>query len=260
MSPPVHPEAGSRIDRIRARFGSRLTGIVLALAIEVLLVLVLTTLAPDIVYKAEPPTSVFQMSPEPQAEPSPDKAAEPSEARETAQAKQQQAPQPPTPQTAAPIQAPMPVPIISLSRDAMAAADISKLPPNPAPAAKAGKAMMGPPDTGTPGDTPRISGSGPNGEPLYRAAWYREPYDDETRGYLSTSQGPGWALINCRTVADFRIEDCYMIDEYPAGSNIARSVIAASWQFLVRPPRVGGVSQVGAWVQIRFIYGIRERR
>ena len=258
MSPPVHPQAGSWIDRIRARFGSRLGGIVLAVAIEILLVLLLTTLAPDIVRKAEPPATVFQMSPEPAAEPSPEQAAEPSDAHETARTKQEQAPQRPAPQPASPVQAPIPAPIISMSRDAMAAADISKLPPSPNPPVNKGKAMMGPPDTGTPGDTPRISGSGPNGEPLYRAAWYREPYDDETKGYLSTAQGPGWALINCRTVANFRIEDCYKIDEYPAGSNIARSVIAASWQFLVRPPRVGGVSQVGAWVQIRFYYGIRR--
>lgn len=114
---------------------------------------------------------------------------------------------------------------------------------------------MGPPDTSMRvQDTPRVSGSGPNGEPLYAASWYREPYDDELSGYLSTASGPGWGLIACRTAPDYRVEDCVEIDEYPAGSNIARSVLAAAWQFRVRPPRIGGQAKIGEWVRIRIDY------
>ena len=117
---------------------------------------------------------------------------------------------------------------------------------------------MGPPDTGTPGDTPRVGGSGPNGEPLYAAAWYREPYESELSGYLSTASGPGWGLIACRTAPDFRVEDCVALGESPTGSNIARAVLAAAWQFRVRPPRIGGRSMVGEWVRIRIDYGLRR--
>jgi protein TonB len=148
-------------------------------------------------------------------------------------------------------------PLIPLSRTQMAQLDISKLPRAPAkPGAASGP--MGPPDLGVPGDTPRAGGSGPHGEKLYAAAWYREPYDDELRGYLSTADGPGWATIACRTVPDFRVDDCVGIDEYPSGSNIQRSVLAAAWQFQVRPPRLGGVSKVGEWVRIRITYDIRR--
>ncbi|MFM5950623.1 MAG: hypothetical protein ACKOPM_15575, partial [Novosphingobium sp.] len=119
--------------------------------------------------------------------------------------------------------------------------------------------MMGPPNLGVPGDSKRV-GTAPGGQPMYAAAWYREPYDDELRGYLSTAQGPGWALIACRTAPNFRVEDCVGLDEYPDGSNLQRAVLAAAWQFQVRPPRIGGVSQVGAWVRIRIDYTERRSR
>jgi protein TonB len=146
-------------------------------------------------------------------------------------------------------------PLIRLSPREMATADIAALPKRPGPANAANLPKMGPVDTGPPvSDTPRVSGSGPNGEPLYAASWYREPYDDELRGYLSTASGPGWGLIACRTAPDYRVEDCVKVDEYPTGSNIARAVLAAAWQFRVRPPRIGGQPKIGEWVRIRIDY------
>ena len=117
---------------------------------------------------------------------------------------------------------------------------------------------MGPVDTGSPGDSKRV-GTAPGGQAMYAAAWYREPYADELAGYLSTADGPGWALIACRTAPEWRVEDCVALDEYPNGSNISRAVLAASWQFQVRPPRLGGVYKVGEWVRIRIDYTIRRR-
>ena len=139
---------------------------------------------------------------------------------------------------------------IPLSRNQMAAADIGRLPTGPTAPSGRGS-IMGPPDIGTAGDTQRVGGVGPNGEPLYAASWYREPYDSELRGYLSTASGPGWGLIACRTVPDFRVDDCVGLDEFPSGSNITRAALAAAWQFRVRPPRLGGQPQVGEWVRIR---------
>ena len=107
-------------------------------------------------------------------------------------------------------------------------------------------------------DTEQV-GTAPNGEPLYAAAWYREPSNDELRGYLSTASGPGWGLIACRTAPDYRVEDCVGLDEYPSGSQINRAVLAAAWQFRVRPPRRGGQLLVGSWVRIRIDYGTGRR-
>ncbi|HEY5722094.1 MAG TPA: hypothetical protein VIT45_07210 [Allosphingosinicella sp.] len=101
-------------------------------------------------------------------------------------------------------------------------------------------------------------GTAPNGEPLYAAAWYREPEDKMLGDYLSTARGPGWGLIACRTASGFRVVDCVGIDEYPRGSQIMRSVLAAAWEFRVRPPQRGGVPLVGAWVRIRIDYSIRR--
>lgn len=118
----------------------------------------------------------------------------------------------------------------------------------------------GPADTGARGgaDSQRIAGSGPNGEPLYAAKWYREPTDDEFRGYFSRVSGPGWALINCRTEPEFRVDRCVLVDEWPDRSNMGSAVLAAAWQFRVRPPRVGGRSLVGEWVRIRIDYMINR--
>jgi protein TonB len=121
---------------------------------------------------------------------------------------------------------------------------------------------MGPADTGNPrnaGDSERV-GTAPNGEPLYAARWYREPTDQELSGYLSTANGPGVALIACRTVPDYYVDDCVLESESPPGSMMGRAVLAAAWQFRVRPARVGGREQVGSWVRIRITYSVGKAR
>ena len=105
------------------------------------------------------------------------------------------------------------------------------------------------------GDSKRIAGSGPHGEALYAAQWYpHEPYPDELRGYLSLVDAPAWALINCKTEPEFRVDQCVLVDQWPDGSNIGRAVLAAAWEFKVRAPRVGGRTMVGEWVRIRIDY------
>lgn len=231
----------------------RAAGVALALVLEAGLILLLLTLgrsAAGVREAAEALTTVdFAPEPEPSAAPEPEREVQASALPRAVPSRPPD--QPPAPQ-------PMPTP----------AAVIPVAPPTqaPQPAAPRIKAVVraddsgpsGPPNRPRSGDSERIGTAG-NGEPLYRARWYREPTDQELRGYLSTASGPGYALINCRTVEGFRVEDCELIDEYPSGAQIGRAVMAAAWQFRVRPPQLGGRPLVGAWVRIRISYEIVRR-
>ncbi|WP_414902158.1 hypothetical protein ACMT1E_02925 [Sphingomonas flavalba] len=259
MPQPVSANAESFIGRLRAGARKRATGIILTLFVELLLCLALLTLAPPLSRQQDSGTAVKlfnlpaaqEAAPEPAASPESRRAAEQQEqAPETAA---EEAP----PQPAAAPERPVLSPFIPLTRDQLVVADIGAMEARP-PATAPARPLAGPPNTARPGDTPRVPGAGPNGEPLYAAAWYREPYDDELSGYLATASGPGWGLIACRTAPNFRVEDCVALDEYPERSNIARAVLAAAWQFKVRPPQIGGRPQVGEWVRIRIDYGIRR--
>ncbi|WP_431470220.1 hypothetical protein [Sphingosinithalassobacter sp. LHW66-3] len=251
-----------RIDRDALREGLRRRGpgFVLALLVEGLLALLLLTIVPQITRDEVPVMEVFSVDPgsegasAPEPEPQPESA--PAEAAE-------QVPEPPVPEPQvdsaptpleriAPHPVPSPPPLIRLDPDAMASADIAR--PRAAAPSRAAPRVSGPPNPGPRpgwGDTPRAEGSGPNGEPLYAAAWYREPYESEMRGYLQTVQGQGYGVIACRTVPEYRVEDCVPVTEYPEGSGYLRAVLAMAWQFRVRPPRLGGQLRYGEWVRIR---------
>jgi protein TonB len=230
----------------------------LTLLLEGLLVYLLLTLSTSIVHRPDDVLAVFDVAGPKSETPAEDKA-EPEqkpEAKKPQPARQPPTPQPPQPQPDTPQPAsPIPPAIIPMSRDQMASANIGALPR--APAAPAPRAF-GPVDSGgAPGDSAMV-GNAPNGEPMYAASWYREPSSDELRGYLSTAQ-PGWGLIACRTVAEYRVEDCVGLDEYPNSSGLNRAILAAAWQFRVRPPRVGGKVKVGEWVRIRIDYNMRRK-
>ncbi|QSB45757.1 hypothetical protein IDJ81_06600 [Tsuneonella flava] len=252
-------EIGERIDDRWPGVRRRATGLGLALAIEGGIIALLLTLGVASHRQAEMSETLVSVAF------GPDKAKDtpkPREPEKTAKSAPRVAsntpvvpqPTPPQPQ-AVPIPNPAPTTppaaLIPLTRDQMAGSNISnikpKLPTGPP------DRSMGPPNTGSSGDTPRV-GTTAGGQPLYAAAWYREPYPDELNGYLSTASSPGWALINCQTVRNYRVENCVLEDEWPNGAGIGRAVLAAAWQFRVRPPRVGGVSQVGDWVRIRITY------
>lgn len=254
-----------RLQRLRANLGPRAGAILLTLLLELLLALVLLTLKPEFSQPGEnESTTVFTMDAESPAPP--EAPAEPaSEPRPVTPPAETSEPQPDRPDSppsdTPPVEAPtaLPPPIITLPREQMASADIARPPAPAAPPAR--RPTYGPVDSGPSGppDTERV-GTAPNGQPLYAAAWYREPYDSELRGYLSTASGPGWGLIACRTVANYRVEDCVGLGESPEGSQITRAVLAAAWQFKVRPPRLGGEYRVGEWVRIRIDYGVQRRR
>ena len=256
----------SLIERFRAGFGRRAVGITVALALEVLILLLLLTLGQSQAGRpvSEPALTTFDARSAAPPEPEPD----PNEAEESRPAPPQQEAAEPVEQEAAPSPQPVPIRIPRPQPTIPAVTPPPRQPAAPAEAPPRPRAVLGPVQGPPAGPADRGAGAGadsevvgtaPDGEPLYAAAWYRKPYDDELSGYLSTAQGPGWGLIACKTAPEWRVEDCVALEESPRGSNIARSALAAAWQFKVRPPRVGGQSLVGSWVRIRIDYGIRSR-
>ena len=142
------------------------------------------------------------------------------------------------------------LPLLVLDHAALAAADISKL------GTAAGKAPATETASGSaPGDTERV-GTAPNGEPMYAAEWVREPTHAELAAYLPPSMpdGGGAGLVACKMIDHFHVENCAEIGDRPRGSHLARAVRLAAWQFLVRPPRVGGKVLEGGWVRIEITY------
>jgi len=151
-----------------------------------------------------------------------------------------------TPPLPVPTESPLPaLNLIPLTREQMASADIGRMP-------RRGPAAGPPAPQG--GAEAAGGGDGPGGAHLYAAEWVREPTNAEMATYIPRGANtPGaWAMIACRTVDRFRVEDCREMAESPPGSGLARGLRQASWQFLVRPPRVNGQPLVGSWVRIRF--------
>lgn len=98
-------------------------------------------------------------------------------------------------------------------------------------------------------------GEGSGGKRLYNAEWYREPTNSELNGYLPANAPPdGWGMVACRTIDDYRVDNCRSLGESPLGSGFARALRLAAWQFRIRPPRLGGKPLVGEWVRIRITY------
>ena len=236
----------------------RAGGLALALALEVALFLALLTLGVIAPPEKKDPVALttvdFAPEPQPSEEaPEPDRPAKPSALPRPAPAP---APQPDQPrEITPPIPLPPPAAVLPVAR--------SEAPPPSGPKIKAvvrgdAQGPAAPAGSGASADSQRV-GTRPNGEPVYGARWYREPTDGELRGYLSTASGPGWAIITCRTAPGYRVEDCELEDEYPSGAQIGRAVMAAAWQFQVRPPQIGGRVLVGEWVRIRITYEVRRK-
>ncbi len=239
-------------------FKRRIVGLSIALAIEALLLLLLISIGYGIGSDDNDGDALVTFSAQDFAEDTP--ADEPDPAPTETEPVNAVPPIQPLPESVEPaiepipdlvtptIIVPVPVPLPDL---AAAPQPVQPAPPRAASPPR----NYGPPGGGSSGprDSRRV-GTASNGEPLYAARWFREPTDQELAGYLSTASGPGSALIECRTVPDFRVEDCNLLGEVPQGSQIGRAVLAAAWQFRVRPARVGGRSQIGSWVRIRIDY------
>ncbi len=244
----------------------KLASLAIALALEALILLVLLTLGVNIAGEEDSKEKVTTFKSVEFA--APPKPEEPPAEASAEQTPQENTPVPQTPEVMRPSPLalnPQPAPQQPPTPPTPPQPDPPK--PQPATPAKIGArirpgAGYGPADTGNPrtaGDSEQV-GTMANGEPLYAARWYREPTDDELGGYLSTAKGPGYALIACKTVSGYYVEDCQLLGEGPQGSQMGRAVMAAAWQFRVRPARVGGREQFGSWVRIRIDYTIRKAK
>ena len=243
---------------LRSERGRRLVGLVAALLIEAILLIVLLTLNMQNEPAAAPGSLTvvdLKAQNEPTEEPEkpeqqPSDTPQPSEQPAETEDRPVEHPEPVQPDAVAPAPA-IPQPVISTPFKLPAPKE-----PERTAKADAPKQVYGPVDTGSQSGIPdsKVVGHAPNGEPLYAARWYREPYYGELSGYLSTANGPGWGLIACKTAPKFRVVDCVPIEESPRGSMINRAILAAAWQFRVRPPMLGGKPQIGSWVRIRIDY------
>jgi protein TonB len=171
------------------------------------------------------------------------RAKSPAKAKQAAKA----APARPRSAPPAPVPPPNPVPsvpdypILRITPDEMASLDNTMRTQRSADAS-AGSQGSGQADAAK-------AGTGPQGQQLYAAEWYREPTEAELRFYMPKNV-IGYGTIGCRTVARFHVEDCVILTESPRGSGLGYAVSQAAWQFLVRPPRINGRYQVGEWVRI----------
>lgn len=234
--------------RERPSLSRRTASFLLALAIELLLLLAFLTLD----FREKKPEfrggtlSTFDIS----AESEQDRSAAPNKKQDEQVAQTRPPrPSPPVPKPAVKLRTPY-LDMLEVTQEVYRASDISKLGSNAPGYVK--KADAG---GSSAGDSKRV-GTGPNGQPLYAAEWYREPTNAELGGYLPKTmpEKGGWGLIACKTAPNYRVIDCVELDQSPAGSHLASAVRQAAWQFKVRPPRIGGKPLVGEWVQILIDY------
>jgi len=230
------PETSSDWRRPSPR--QRALAITLALCAELIFVILFLGLAPKLIEQVEAPGNplTFDLAPPaPQAKTAPRPKAK-AKASKSAIAPPQRQPLPPATPLAE-------SPLVELSKEDLAASDISNLGTRGDSAAGNSALAMGP-------------GEGPGGRQLYKAEWVVEPTNAQLAGYMPEGIDVGSsAEIACKTVENYRVENCRLLSESPMGSGLARAMRLAAWQFKVRPPRIDGKPLVGAWVRIHFDWG-----
>ncbi|MEH3047148.1 hypothetical protein [Sphingomonas adhaesiva] len=156
-------------------------------------------------------------------------------------------PQPPAPTP------PLVLPgVMILSQSDYAASDVSRI-KGTAPARS-----TDPDETTQTADSAPI-GRGPGNAAVYAGDWVRRPTAAEMHPYLSKRARTGIGVILCRTAPRNRVDDCREVGETPPGTGLAGTARQAAFQFLIRPPSIGGKPVIGAWVQITYDFTLIER-
>lgn len=228
----------------------------LVVVLHLLLLSMLLRLAPPAPDKKQPLVTVVDLIPAAPIAPTRTPAAKARQDQSTASRKEEAPTATVLPEKLPPPASSIWSQVIPLTREQMASADIARFPPRRA-AEKGNELAEASADGGGETDDATGPGTGPNGETLYNARWYRRPTDAELAFYLPPGRPPtGWGMIACQTMPGYRVENCQEIGQSPAGSGLAGAVRQAAWQFRVMPPRIGGKVMVGAWVRIRIDYTV----
>jgi protein TonB len=241
--------------RYRPDWRQRAPALLLALAAAGLILLALMRLGllPSPIRPPESELNTFNVSPPSPTAGGATKPPDPAKAATERAAPPPAAPPPPPPvPRPADIAAPVFPDILILRGDKFARSDIGRLPTE---ARGSGETAASGADTAS----AYGPGEGPGGERLFNAEWQVEPTNAQLTGYLPPTGAPpgSWATIACRTIERYEVENCRALSEFPVGSGLARAMRQAAWQFRVRPPRIGGRPQIGAWVRIRITFGTR---
>ena len=238
-------------DPNRASKRRRAMSFSLAIAAHILIIFLLLRLAPQLdPRKVEQPHPVtFQMIPDADNREKP--ATQAKAVAKVKQATSGRVAHATSPTPPPPAKAPPPPVDLSLfgDRSLFAASDIGKI--HNAPSENEGEGE----GSGKDSAAAYGPGAGPGGQRYYQVEWYKEPTHAQLVHYLpANAPGDGWGEIACRTIENYHVDNCRAIGESPLGSGYARSLREAAWQFLVRPPRVGGKRLIGSWVNIRITW------
>jgi len=104
-------------------------------------------------------------------------------------------------------------------------------------------------------------GEGPGGQRLYDAELVRALPPGALAAYMPGGKlVAGWGMIACRMTKTYEVENCRVLSESPMGSGFGSALRQASWQFRIRPPRIGSQTVNGVWVRIRYKFTFTESR
>lgn len=224
----------------RELLGRRAGGILVVILVHLLAFIIGFILSPPLQGPRKPQRELklFEIPP-PTTSGTTAKLAQRSHKVQPKQVTERKTPKPLVPPPVLPVR---PLNMMVVSSDVFAAADISRFPSQHAERPSNDAATTG---NGNGSETGRLS----------YADWVHPPTPAELTPYLPAKLQEGWALITCRTIDHFQVDDCRELNEFPRNSGLAHGVSQAAWQFRIMPIRMNGTPMIGSRVKILYIVG-----